>query len=67
MATPLRGLDYSNHMKGKLSIIPPAAIMEKWEIDYKTMQENMIVEESLKWEELLERIQEIPRLFNTHL
>ncbi|WP_346066725.1 hypothetical protein [Sphingobacterium siyangense] len=47
--TPLRKIDYSNHVKGKLSIIPPQAVIEKWEADYKTMQENIIVGESLNW------------------
>ncbi|RZK50099.1 MAG: nucleotidyl transferase AbiEii/AbiGii toxin family protein [Pedobacter sp.] len=62
--TPLRGMDYSNHIKGKLSIVPPDAIMDKWEADYKTMQENMIIGESLKWEELLGRIKKIEGRFN---
>lgn len=35
--TPLRGVDYSNHVKGKINIIPPDAILDKWEADYKTM------------------------------
>lgn len=62
--TPLRGMDYSNHVKGKLTILPPDEIMEKWEADYKTMQENMIIGESLKWGELLRRIREIEERFN---
>ncbi|MGJ1365762.1 nucleotidyl transferase AbiEii/AbiGii toxin family protein [Sphingobacterium spiritivorum] len=62
--TPLRGMDYSNHVKGKLSIIPPHAIMEKWEADYKTMQESMIIGNNLKWEDLLDRIREIEGQFN---
>src|SRR5690606_40078647 len=62
--TPLRGMDYSNHVKGKLTILPPDEIMEKWEADYKTMQENMIMGKSLKWEELLDRIREIEGKFN---
>lgn len=62
--TPLRGMDYSNHVKGKLSIIPPDSIMEKWQADYRTMQENMIVGESLKWDELLGSIKEIEERFN---
>lgn len=61
---PLRGLDYSNHEKGKLKIIPPGDIFSKWEEDYKTMQEHMIVGESLKWNKLLDRIQAIENLFN---
>lgn len=62
--TPLRGIDYSNHVKGELSILPPNSIIEKWKADYKTMQENMIVGESLKWDDLLGRIREIEDKFN---
>lgn len=61
---PLRGIDYSNHEKGKLSIVPPDEIIARWEEDYKTMQENMIVGESLIWEELLQRIKHIENLLN---
>lgn len=63
---PLRGLDYSNHRKGKLSILPPTGIVNKWESDYKIMQENMIVGESLTWEELLQSIKHIENLFNAN-
>lgn len=62
--TPLRRMDYSNHVKGKLSILPPDSILEKWEADYRTMQENMIIGESLKWTELLYRIKKIEERFN---
>lgn len=62
--TPLSGIDYFNHVKGKLSIIPPDSIMQKWEADYKTMQENIIIGESLNWEQLLGRIKEIEERFN---
>lgn len=64
MITPLRGIDYSNHEKGKLSILPSAEVLKNWEVDYKTMQENMIVGESLPWEKLLERIKTIQDRFN---
>ncbi|WP_041536989.1 nucleotidyl transferase AbiEii/AbiGii toxin family protein [Pseudopedobacter saltans] len=61
---PIRGLDYSNHKKGKIKILPPDEVRSKWEADYKTMQENMIVDESLDWKELLNRIQEIENKWN---
>lgn len=61
---PLRGLDYSNHEKGKLSIIPPDEVISKWEEDYKTMQENMIVGDSLNWNELMKQMKKIEDLFN---
>lgn len=65
--TPLRGLDYSNHKKGSLLILPPKEIMKQWEADYKVMQENMIVGASLSWEELLASVQTIQNEFNNEI
>lgn len=62
--TPLRGINYDKHEKGKLSIIPPPEVIKNWEQDYKTMQENMIVGHSLNWDDLLERIKNIEDRFN---
>ncbi|MFG0590687.1 nucleotidyl transferase AbiEii/AbiGii toxin family protein [Myroides odoratimimus] len=62
--TPLRGIDYSNHKKGKLSILPPEEVLEKWEEDYKTMQEYMIIGGSLNWTDLLICLKEIENKFN---
>jgi len=60
---PLRGMDYSNHKRETLNLIPPTEKLKDWESDYKTMQDNMIVGESLKWSELIARIREIERRF----
>lgn len=62
--TPLRNFDYSNHEKGKLRIIPPNEVIKAWELDYKVMQENMIVGAHLNWNELMERITEVQNRFN---
>lgn len=62
--TPLRGIDYSNHKKGKLSILPPEEVLEKWKEDYKTMQEHMIIGDSLNWTDLLSCLKEIENKFN---
>ncbi|MCK0124590.1 nucleotidyl transferase AbiEii/AbiGii toxin family protein [Gelidibacter sp. F2691] len=62
--TPLRNFDYSNHEKGKLRIIPPNEVIKVWELDYKVMQENMIVGAHLNWNELMERITEVQNRFN---
>ncbi len=62
--TPLRGINYDNHEKGKLSIIPPPEVIKNWEQDYKTMQENMIVGDHLNWDNLLKRIKNIEDRFN---
>lgn len=62
--TPLRGIDYSNHRKGRLSILPPDEVIKEWGADYKTMRENMIVGESLTWEDLLKSVKRIEDKFN---
>lgn len=67
IVTPLRGVNYSNHVKGKLSILPPSEVLKKWEADYKIMQENMIVGESLSWTEILERMQNIQNKLNNQI
>lgn len=62
--TPLRGIDYSNHQKGRLIILPPKEVIKEWEADYKTMRENMIVGESLTWGDLLLSIKTIQDSMN---
>lgn len=62
--TPLRGIDYNNHVRGKFNIIPPAEVMDLWERDYKAMQESMFYNESLSFKDLLERINNLNELIN---
>lgn len=64
LMTPIRGLNYSNHKKGKLSILPPEEVTKRWKADYATMQEYMIIGESLPWVELLRRIKDIENKLN---
>lgn len=61
--TPLRGMDYSNHQRETLRLIPPSEKISHWELDYKIMQDNMIVGDSLKWDKLIDRIREIEKRF----
>lgn len=61
----IRGMRYDNHVKGKLKILPPQDIVKLWQGDYATMQENMIVGDSLPWEKLLQRIAEIEKRLNS--
>ena len=56
---PVRGIDYGNHTKDKLNFIPPEAVMKAWEKDYQTMQESMIYGGSLKFKNLIERLEEL--------
>jgi hypothetical protein len=61
--TPLRGIDYSNHKRETLNLIPPNEKLKDWELDYKTMTDNMIIGESLQWAKLIERIREVEKRF----
>jgi predicted nucleotidyltransferase component of viral defense system len=60
----IRGLDYSNHIPGKIKIIPPAEIIKEWEKDYNTMKQNMIYGESLNFDSLIKRIEELQKRVN---
>lgn len=62
--TPLRGIDYANHAPKKINFIPPADIIGEWEKDYKQMQESMIYTESLPFEKLLKRLEELKKKIN---
>ena len=59
-----RGLDYSNHVPGKVKIIPPEEVIKEWERDYQTMTENMIYGEPLNFEALIKRMQQLQKRVN---
>ena len=61
---PLRGLDYANHIPGKIKIIPPDTVIKKWEKDYQTMTQNMIYGEPLNFDNLIKRIQKLQERVN---
>ena len=52
-------INYDNHKKGLINIIPPQEIMNKWEEDYRIMQGSMIVGESPNFKTLIEIMKEI--------
>lgn len=52
-------INYDNHKKGLINIIPPQEIMNKWEDDYRIMQGSMIVGESPNFTALIEMMKEI--------
>lgn len=54
--TKISGIDYSLHQPKTLNPLPPAAIINAWEKDYKSMQEEMIYGESIPFDKLIERI-----------
>lgn len=62
--TPLRGVDYANHIPEKINPIPPDAIIDEWEKDYVSMQESMFYHPSLPFNELIDRIRELKTRIN---
>lgn len=61
---PLRGLDYSNHIPKKISIIPPDTVMKDYEKDYEAMTSFMIYGDPLKFDHLMKRILELQTRIN---
>jgi predicted nucleotidyltransferase component of viral defense system len=56
------GIDYANHSPDKINIIPPQAVLKAWKKDYEAMQENMIYGDSLSFESLIARMEELQQI-----
>ncbi len=63
--TPIRGIDYDNHIPQKINPIPPSEIINEWQKDYEIMQGSMLYGESLSFSELIERIEELKKKFQS--
>lgn len=55
----LRYVDYSLHHPDTINILPPEHVLEDWRQDYSNMQRYFIYGESLDFEQLMKRIQEL--------
>lgn len=42
LITPVRGVDYGNHIPSRISFIPPDHVLQHWREDYASMRLNMI-------------------------
>ncbi|MDA3892269.1 MAG: nucleotidyl transferase AbiEii/AbiGii toxin family protein [Salinivirgaceae bacterium] len=62
--TKISGIDYSIHQPKTLNPVPPDTVMGSWKKDYLRMQEEMIYGDSLPFEQLIERIQELKQNIN---
>lgn len=61
--TAVRGISYDNHTYSALSFLPPIEVDEAWREDYAEMRENMFYGQTLKYDMLLERLEELNRRF----
>lgn len=60
----MRGVDYGTLYPPNLNPIPPDDFIKAWEDDYKTMQTNMIPENSPKFTDLLETVKKATQEYN---
>ena len=59
MYTPIKGVDYNTLEMDQLKFIPFSEVLHLWEADYKIMQDIMIYGESLNFNELIVRLNEL--------
>lgn len=63
----IRGIDYSGHERGNLSIVPPDEVLPLWEEDYSFMRDQFIYGESPDFTELISTIRSIQDRFREEL
>ena len=54
--THINGVDYSQDIRSKISLIPPAKVFDNWQQDYEAMQNTMIYGKSSGFDDLIDRI-----------
>ena len=55
----LKYVDYDLHAPGLIKIVPPTSVIHDWAEDYANMQEHFIYGDSLPFEQLVKRIEEL--------
>lgn len=58
-------IDYSKHAPQTLDFIPPDNVMSEWEHDYLAMDESMFYGETESFEDLINKLKELRKRFNT--
>ena len=61
----MRGVDYNTLFPPHLNAIPPVEFIKVWADDYKTMQTNMIPDESPVFKDLIEIVRQVIQEYNT--
>ena len=60
----LKDFNYDELKKGKINIVPNEKLLNDIEVDYKTMQNEMIYKESPSFKELVEHMNKLQNLYN---
>lgn len=65
--TKMKEVDYNLHQPKSINFIPPDKLIDSYEKDYSTMNEEMIHGESLSWKNLIERLHELNKEINSQV
>jgi len=60
----LKDFDYATLEPQTINIVPPAEVIDSWKADYETMRETMIYGNSLPFNKLINKIQELNKRIN---
>lgn len=63
--TKLGGVDYTSHYPPNLNPVPPKDLLDKWKSDYNAMQKEMIYGESLDFDVLIAKIEQLTHSINS--
>ena len=61
--THMKNVDYTLDIRDRIILLPPANIRAAWKADYEAMRNTMIYGESLPFEKLLARMEELQKRF----
>lgn len=61
----LKGIEYDSLWPGTINLLPPDAAQKDWMQDYKNMQESMIYGDTLPFDKLLGRMEELMERINS--
>ena len=64
MITKISWVDYDKHQQEHINFIPPEKVIGDWKKDYASMKESMFYGETLSFEELIGKLQELRNRIN---
>jgi len=61
--THMKDVNYTSDIRDRICLIPPINVIEEWRKDYETMQKVMIYGQSLSFDDLITKINELEKRF----
>ena len=63
--TKMKDVDYKLHQPKSINFIPPDKLIDSYEADYATMNEEMIHSDSLVWKDLIDKLNDLNKEINS--